>query len=58
MLKINTMGINNIGRFFMPKNQLFYELFEDVAEKVHEMGGKLKEMVSEDVVPTRMNWPG
>ena len=47
MLKINTMGINNIGRFFMPKNQLFYELFEDVAEKVHEMGGKLKEMVSE-----------
>src|SRR5574343_1311578 len=41
------MGINNIGRFFMPKNQLFYELFEDVAEKVHEMGGKLKEMVSE-----------
>ena len=41
------MGINNIGRFFMPKNKLFYELFEDVAEKAHEMGIKLKEMVSE-----------
>lgn len=41
------MGINNFGRFFMPKNKVFYELFEDVAEKVYEMGVKLKEMVSE-----------
>jgi uncharacterized protein Yka (UPF0111/DUF47 family) len=41
------MGINNIGRFFMPKNQVFYELFEDVAEKANEMGVRLKEMVSE-----------
>ncbi len=41
------MGVNNIGRFFMPKNKVFYELFEDVAEKGHEMGLKLKEMVGE-----------
>lgn len=41
------MGINTFGRLFMPKNKVFYELFEDVAEKVHEMGIKLKEMVSE-----------
>lgn len=41
------MGVNNIGRFFMPKNKVFYELFEDVAEKGHEMGIKLKEMVGE-----------
>ncbi len=41
------MGINNFGRFFMPKNKVFYELFEDVADKVQEMGYKLKEMVSE-----------
>ncbi|MEN9686409.1 MAG: hypothetical protein RLZZ28_2195 [Bacteroidota bacterium] len=41
------MGINNFGRFFMPKNKVFYELFEDVSEKAHEMGIKLKEMVSE-----------
>lgn len=41
------MGINTFGRFFMPKNKIFYELFEDVAEKAHEMGIKLKEMVSE-----------
>lgn len=31
----------------MPKNKIFYELFEDVASKVHEMGIKLKEMVNE-----------
>jgi uncharacterized protein Yka (UPF0111/DUF47 family) len=31
----------------MPKNKIFYELFEDVADKAHEMGIKLKEMVSE-----------
>ena len=41
------MGINTFGRFFMPKNKIFYDLFEDVAEKGHEMGIKLKEMVSE-----------
>jgi uncharacterized protein Yka (UPF0111/DUF47 family) len=31
----------------MPKNKVFYELFEAVADKVLEMGIKLKEMVSE-----------
>ena len=47
------MGINNFGRFFMPKNKIFYDLFEDVAEKGHEMGIKLKEMVSEPDVDKR-----
>ena len=41
------MSANTFGKFFMPKNKVFYELFEDVAEKSHEMGIKLKEMVSE-----------
>jgi uncharacterized protein Yka (UPF0111/DUF47 family) len=41
------MGINTIGRIFMPKNKIFYELFEDVADRVQEMGGKLKELVNE-----------
>ena len=31
------MGINTFGRLFMPKNKVFYELFEGVAEKVLEM---------------------
>jgi uncharacterized protein Yka (UPF0111/DUF47 family) len=41
------MRLNNFGNLFMPKNKLFYELFEGVAEKVLEMAIKLKEMVSE-----------
>jgi uncharacterized protein Yka (UPF0111/DUF47 family) len=41
------MRLNNFGNLFMPKNKVFYELFEGVAEKVLEMAIKLKEMVSE-----------
>ncbi|HNF29761.1 MAG TPA: DUF47 family protein [Chitinophagaceae bacterium] len=41
------MGLNNIGKLFMPKNKIFYELFEGVAARVSEMGYKLKEMVNE-----------
>lgn len=41
------MRLNNFGNLFMPKNKVFYELFEGVAEKVLEMAQKLKEMVSE-----------
>jgi hypothetical protein len=41
------MGINTIGRIFMPKNKVFYELFEQVAETVEEMGIIFKRMVAE-----------
>lgn len=41
------MGLNSFGKLFMPKNKIFYELFEDVAERVSEMGYKLKELVNE-----------
>lgn len=41
------MGINTIGRIFMPKNKIFYNLFEEVADRVYEMGIKLKELVHE-----------
>ena len=49
------MGLNNIGKLFMPKNKVFYELFEDVAERVHEMGLKLKEFVNEPDADKRSN---
>ena len=39
----------------MPKNKVFYELFEDVAERVHEMGLKLKEFVNESDADKRSN---
>jgi len=41
------MGINNIGRLFMPKNKVFYDLFEQVVETVSEMGAQLKKLVAE-----------
>lgn len=41
------MGLNSIGKLFMPKNKVFYELFEDVAITVKEIGQVLKQMVNE-----------
>jgi uncharacterized protein Yka (UPF0111/DUF47 family) len=41
------MGINTIGSLFMPKNKVFYELFEQVAETVEEMGVVLRKIVAE-----------
>lgn len=49
------MAFNNIGKLFMPKNKIFYELFEDVAERVHEMGLKLKEFINEPDADKRAN---
>jgi hypothetical protein len=41
------MDFNSIFKVFLPKDRVFYQLFEEVAEHVHEMGVKLKEMVNE-----------
>lgn len=41
------MGINTIGKIFMPKNRVFYDLFEQVAETVEETGVVFKKMVVE-----------
>lgn len=41
------MGLNSIGKIFMPKNKVFYELFEQVADTVVEMGSQLKKVVAE-----------
>ena len=41
------MDFNSIFKVFLPKDRVFYQLFEDVAEHVHQMGIKLKEMVNE-----------
>ncbi len=45
--KFQDMGINTFGKLFMPKNKIFYELFEDVAITVTQMGQLLKAMVNE-----------
>jgi len=41
------MGLNSIGKLFMPKNKVFYDLFEQVAVTVHKMGSVLKQLVNE-----------
>jgi uncharacterized protein Yka (UPF0111/DUF47 family) len=48
------MGLNSIGKIFMPKNKIFYELFEQVAETVEEMGVVLKKLVSEPDINKRL----
>ena len=41
------MGFNSIMKIFMPKDKVFYSLFEEAATTVAEMGALLKHMVSE-----------
>jgi uncharacterized protein len=40
-------GFNSIVQLFMPKDKVFYSLFEEVADSVEKMGRLFKEMVSE-----------
>ncbi len=41
------MALNSIMRIFVPKNKIFYDLFEKVANNAAIMGKKLKELVAE-----------
>jgi predicted phosphate transport protein (TIGR00153 family) len=41
------MGVNSILKFFLPKDRVFFELFEAVAENVELSGKKLKEVINE-----------
>lgn len=40
-------GLNSFLKIFMPKNRVFYELFENVATNVEKMGATLKDVVAE-----------
>jgi uncharacterized protein len=40
-------GLNSILKIFLPKDRVFYQLFENVASTLVKMGDKLKELVSE-----------
>ena len=40
-------GLNSFLKIFMPKNRVFYELFEKVATNVEKMGATLKDVVAE-----------
>jgi hypothetical protein len=41
------MNLNTILKIFLPKDRVFYQLFESVAEELVKMGAKLKEVVTE-----------
>ena len=41
------MAANSILKFFLPKDKVFFQLFESVSETVVQMAEKLKEVVHE-----------
>ncbi len=41
------MALNSFLKIFMPKNRIFYELFEKVADNVAKMGSLLKDVIEE-----------
>ncbi len=41
------MAIDSVLKFFLPKDKIFYSLFEDVAKTLVEMGGKFKTAIQE-----------
>ncbi|HEX3080988.1 MAG TPA: DUF47 family protein [Puia sp.] len=47
------MALNNIMKIFMPKDRIFYSLFEEVAAGVTNMGRLLKNVVSEPDIDKR-----
>src|SRR5205085_3057429 len=49
------MGINTIMKFFLPKDRVFYDLFEKIAGNVATMGRKLKDVVYEVDFDKRAN---
>lgn len=46
-------GLNSILKIFTPKNKIFYDYFEKVADNVVQMAGQLQELVKEADVDKR-----
>ena len=47
------MGLNSIMKIFMPKDKVFYTLFEEVAQTVAKMGKTMKEVAAALDISTR-----
>ena len=50
------MAFNSILKIFLPKDKVFFQLFENVAETVLKMGNKLKDVVREKDFDTRTKY--
>jgi predicted phosphate transport protein (TIGR00153 family) len=50
------MGFNSILKIFLPKDRVFFQLFESVAEELVKMGEKLKQVVYETDFDKRANY--
>lgn len=50
------MAFNTFLKIFLPKDKVFFQLFENVAETVMKMGTKLKEVVKEQDFDTRTKY--
>ena len=49
------MSINNIIRIFLPKDKVFYDIFENIVANLKEMGSTLKKALNEDDPIKRRN---
>ena len=47
------MVIDSVLKFFLPKDKIFYSLFEEVANTLLEMGGKFKSAIQEPDITKR-----
>ena len=50
------MAFNSFLKIFLPKDKVFFQLFENVAETVLKMGAKLKDVVNEKDFDTRTKY--
>jgi predicted phosphate transport protein (TIGR00153 family) len=53
--RFTTMSINNIIRIFLPKDKIFYDIFENIAINLKEMGSTLKKAMNESDQIKRTN---
>jgi predicted phosphate transport protein (TIGR00153 family) len=49
------MSVNNIIRIFLPKDKVFYDIFENIVVNLKEMGSTLKKALNEDDPTKRRN---
>ena len=47
------MGLNSFFKIFLPKDKIFFTLFDEMADTVHTMAGLLHQLVNETDVDKR-----